>query len=77
MSAKNKCVKCGTEMVDGFVLNHGDYASKGQQIWVAGQPESSLWSGLKTSDRDIFKVQAFRCADCIFLEFYTTDRIYL
>jgi hypothetical protein len=58
-------------MVEEFILDHGDGNSKRQQIWVEGQPEPSFWSGIKTSGRTAFNVQAFRCVSCNFLEFYT------
>ena len=60
-------------MVEGFIIDHGDYSIKQQQIWVEGAPEASFWSGIKTSGRNAFNVRAFRCADCNFLEFYTAD----
>jgi len=74
METESKCSKCDGVMVNGFILDHGHYDSKRQQIWVEGQPEASFWSGIKTSNRDAFKVQAFRCADCNFLEFYTSEK---
>jgi predicted nucleic-acid-binding Zn-ribbon protein len=75
MEAESKCPKCSGEMTEGFILDYGDYNVKQQQIWVEGQPEASFWSGIKTSHKKAFNVQAFRCADCKFLEFYTTDKV--
>ncbi len=57
--------------MEGFIIDH---AVQQQQIWFEGQSESSFLSGIKTSGRESFKVQAFRCADCNFLEFYTTEK---
>ena len=57
--------------MEGFIIDH---ALKQQQVWFEGQPEPSFLSGIKTSGRKSFKVQAFRCADCNFLEFYTTEK---
>ena len=61
-------------MIEGFILDHGHHQIKQQQIWVEGQPESSFWSGIKTSGREAYNVQTLRCADCNFLEFYTTEK---
>ncbi|HEY0427572.1 MAG TPA: PF20097 family protein [Pyrinomonadaceae bacterium] len=73
-----KCPRCGGEMSEGYVLDRGDNGYKWPQMWVEGEPEESFWAnGLKTSNRKVFKVQAFRCADCKYLEFYTTERIYI
>ena len=74
MAAENKCSKCRGAMTEGFILDHGDYEYKRQQIWVEGAPESSFWSGIKTSGRDAFNVQVFRCVDCNYLEFYTKEK---
>ena len=60
-------------MAEGFIIDHGHMQVKQQQIWVEGQPESSFWSGIKTSGRQAYKVQALRCAECKFLEFYTNE----
>ena len=62
-------------MIEGFVLDHGDYQIKQQQIWVEGKPEESFWSGLKTSGREAFNVRALRCAGCGYLEFYTAEKV--
>ena len=57
-------------MAEGFIIDH---AVRQPQVWFEGQPESSFWSGIKTSGRAAFNVQALRCADCNFLEFYTNE----
>jgi predicted nucleic-acid-binding Zn-ribbon protein len=73
MAAKNECAKCGGAMSEGFVIDHGDYQVKQQQIWVEGEPQASFWSGLKTSGKQAYNVRAFRCENCNFLEFYTAE----
>lgn len=63
-------------MVPGFVLDQGGLEIfSAQQTWVEGEPEESIWTGLKTSNRDTYAVAAFRCGICGRLEFYTTDRV--
>ncbi|HVF47691.1 MAG TPA: PF20097 family protein [Pyrinomonadaceae bacterium] len=69
------CPKCGTEMAQGFILDRSHYDSKSQQVWVAGSVEQSFWSGIRTSDRDAFNVEAFRCAAFGRLDLYTTDQV--
>ena len=64
-------------MIEGFVLDEVGHSSKVEQIWVEGKPEISLWTGLKTSNRETYHVQAFRCANCNHLDFFTSDRIYI
>ena len=75
MITETKCSKCNGAMIEGFVVDRGDYSVKMKQEWVEGAPERSFWTGLKTGDRETYDVQAFRCADCSYLEFYTTDKI--
>jgi len=69
------CSKCNSAMTTGYVIDRGHGGMRQEQIWVEGEPEPSFWSGLKTSGRDVLKVQAFHCTNCKFLEFYTTEKV--
>jgi predicted nucleic-acid-binding Zn-ribbon protein len=69
-----KCPKCKTEMLEGFVLDH-TYGGKLQSAWVEGEPEKSFWTGLRTSNREVFHIRAFRCPECNYLEFYTAEKV--
>jgi hypothetical protein len=73
MSQEIACSSCGGRMLIGFIVDRGDYASKAQQAWVEGRPESSFWTGLKTSERDVRNVYAFRCSGCGRLEFFAGE----
>lgn len=75
MMTENKCVKCGGVMRDGFIIDHGHYQMKQQQIWVEGIAEESFWSGLKTKGRQTYTVRSLRCAVCGYLEFYADDEV--
>jgi len=75
MITDNECLKCGGKMTRGFFFDRGHMEYKTQQAWVEGEPEESFWSGVKTSGRDAYRVEAFRCASCDRLEFYTTERV--
>ena len=75
MNENFKCVKCAGAMIEGFIFDRGEGNHKQQQIWVEGAAEESFWSGIKTSGRATFIVQAMRCGKCGFLEFYTSNRI--
>jgi len=65
-----KCPKCGAVMEQGFLLDLGHANARRQSQWVAGEPETSFWLGLKTSDRPVLEVTTFRCSHCGFLESY-------
>lgn len=75
MTAKTECSKCGGAIHRGFIYDRGDYEVKTQQVWVEGEPEQSFWSGIKTSGRDAYKVEAYCCDGCDHLEFYTTELV--
>lgn len=70
------CVKCGGAMEEGFVLDRGHYDTRKVTEWVEGEPEPSLWLGLKTSGRAVLKVATWRCTDCGFLESYARKPLY-
>ena len=67
------CPACGGTMMKGFIFDRGHYEYKAQQVWVEGEPESSFWSGLKTSGRDARTVDAYRCGGCDRLEFFAKE----
>ena len=56
-------------MEEGFVADHG-HGTVFVATWVKGKPERSFWQGTKTADRDLHKVQTFRCPKCGYLESY-------
>jgi hypothetical protein len=77
-----KCSKCGGELVKGYIL---DTDAPGgammnfspmfftQGRWVAGEPEPSSFSGIKWDNREAYKIRAWRCPKCGFIELYATD----
>ncbi len=75
MPTEIECSKCGGKMSKGFVFDRGHLEYKTQQAWVEGEPEETFWSGVKTSGREGYRVEAYRCYNCNGLEFYTTDRV--
>ena len=38
--------------------------------WIAGEAESSIWTGLKTRGKDKLDVTTYRCRRCGYLESY-------
>ena len=70
MSAPKECLRCRGPMEPGFVIDHGRGQYKQPQKWVEGQPEHSIWWGLKTRGKDQHPVRTFRCERCGYLESY-------
>jgi predicted nucleic-acid-binding Zn-ribbon protein len=64
------CPKCKAAMEEGFILDKGHYNAQMVSQWVEGEPERSIWTGLKTKDRDKFQVTTYRCSGCGYLESY-------
>lgn len=77
MTASVKCLKCGREMEEGFILDSTHSGAPGggpvyfaQAKWVAGKPEGSIWSGVKWNDKEAYKIAAYRCPNCGLLELH-------
>ena len=66
------CIRCGGEMEEGYLLESTDSGHKTTE-WVAGEPEPSVWVGLKTKGRRKIRVSAFRCQQCGALDMYAPD----
>ena len=65
------CAKCGGAMTAGYILDDA-YHGKKVANWVEGEPERSMWTGLKTGDRMVIPVTTWRCDRCGYLESYAT-----
>ena len=64
------CPKCSTEMTEGFLYTEGISANT-YTVWVQGRPEVRVFTGtINTEDRDVRRIQTYRCAKCGFLESY-------
>lgn len=71
MASTLDCPKCMGKMEDGFILELANQVSSAATEWVAGAPESSfLTFGIKTSGRQRWPIQSFRCTSCGYLESY-------
>lgn len=64
-----KCARCGSKMEPGIVMDRADDALR-QQEWLEGDPERSIWSGLKTKGKERHPVRTYRCERCGYLESY-------
>jgi hypothetical protein len=61
-------------METGFLMDHSHHRFGRPGNWVAGEPERSLWFGVKTGGRARFTVAAFRCPRCGSLELFAPPR---
>jgi hypothetical protein len=63
------CPRCSGSMEAGFVIDQG-HGTVTVANWVAGEPERSVWTGLKLRGRDKVPVTTYRCHRCGYLESY-------
>lgn len=74
MDGSKQCLKCAGTMVDGFVVDKGDYGSTSVPSWREGEPRKSFWmGGLKLSETTPLEVTTFRCRRCGYLESYALE----
>ena len=63
------CPKCRTPMEAGFVVDY-TYGAVAQAEWAEGEPQRSIWTGVRLRGRDRHPVATYRCPSCAFLESY-------
>jgi uncharacterized Zn finger protein len=63
------CPRCSGSMEVGFVVDEG-YGTRTVEKWVAGEPERSMWTGLKLRGKAKQDVVTYRCKRCGYLESY-------
>jgi len=56
-------------MESGYILDEG-YGTRTVAKWVAGEPERSIWTGLKLRGKTQHDVVTCRCKRCGYLESY-------
>jgi hypothetical protein len=57
-------------MEAGFTIDTGAYGSMALPKWARGEPEKSIWTGLKVRGKDPLDVVTYRCRRCGYLESY-------
>jgi hypothetical protein len=71
-SATRKCIRCQGPLEPGFIADFQHSCQMLPSEWIAGNPQSSFWTGTWTGDRRL-PIQAFRCRHCGYLEFWATE----
>lgn len=67
-----KCPKCSSEMTEGFMLETG-LLSDPRPKWVDGRPVVGALGGVKIAERDVRRIETYRCIGCGFLESYAKE----
>ena len=73
MQQSKQCPKCSGTMVDGYVVDKGDYGSVSVPNWREGEPKKSIWVGLKLGKTTPLQITTFRCRRCGYLESYAPE----
>jgi hypothetical protein len=63
------CPRCGGTLEAGYTIDIG-YGTKALPKWVAGEPQKSVWTGLKLGGKEQLEVTTYRCRRCGYLESY-------
>jgi len=56
-------------MERGFIIDEG-HGKRTVQRFILGEPEKSVWTGLKIRGKDKLDVTTYRCRRCGYLENY-------
>ena len=59
-------------MSEGFVADRTHHSAAAVPSWVEGQPERSVWTGLKLGGKPRIDIATWRCGRCGFLEQYAS-----
>ena len=56
------------------MLDRGHYGTpQATAEWVEGEPERSIWTGIKTKNRHHYRVETYRCEGCGRLDSYARE----
>jgi hypothetical protein len=69
-----RCPKCSGSLNEGFLADYA-HAAVIPGRWVKGRPQRSIWRGTNLRDRIIFRMSAYRCATCGYVELYARERV--
>lgn len=56
-------------MEQGYIIDES-HGMRTVTKWIAGEPERSMWTGLKTRGKERRDVTTYRCRRCGYLESY-------
>ena len=58
------CPQCRVPTERGFILDRGHANMGNVARWVEGEPEKSLWTGIRLKDRVLRPIVSYRCTQC-------------
>ena len=70
--AQHTCPKCQSSMQEGWTLDN-THGARAVSSWVEGEPQKSIWVGVKLEGRTPIEITSWRCTRCGFIEHYAKD----
>jgi ribosomal protein S27AE len=67
--AQRTCPKCQSSMQEGWVLDQ-THGGRAIASWVEGEPQKSIWVGVKLEGKQPIEIESWRCTRCGFIEQY-------
>ena len=67
--AQRPCPKCQASMQECWVLDN-THGGRAIASWVEGEPQKSIWVGVKLEGKTPIEIESWRCARCGFIEQY-------
>jgi hypothetical protein len=65
------CPRCSGTMEQGFMVDESyGHGTRAVPQWVAGEPQKSLWTGIKLKGKERLAIATYRCRRCGYLESY-------
>jgi hypothetical protein len=59
-------------MQEGWTLDN-THGARAVSSWVEGEPQKSIWVGVKLEGRTPMEITSWRCTRCGFIEHYAKD----
>ena len=72
MVQSRDCPKCASGMAEGFIPDH-THGAFAVSNWVEGQPNKSIWVGVKLGGKARSQIATWRCRRCGYLESYAVE----
>jgi hypothetical protein len=68
------CTHCTVPMAEGFIADVGHAGFVNVGTWIEGVPEKTAFGSAKTTFRDRYLLQAFRCPQCGRVEMFALEK---
>ncbi len=71
--AHHSCPKCQSSMQEGWTLD-STHGGRAVSSWIEGEPQKSVWVGVKLDGKKPIDIKSWRCTRCGFVEHYAKEQ---